>query len=240
MLEISGMDTLYGESQVLWNVSLRVLPGQVVAVLGRNGMGKTTLVRSIMGLTPPRQGSIRFDGKEITHLNPYRVAQLGIALVPQGRRIFPSLSVRENLIFGMRGKGFFEDDMYAYFPVLKARADHKGNHLSGGEQQMLAIARALLSNPRLVMMDEPSEGLAPIIIQSIGDIILTLKEAGLSILLIEQNVPLALRVSDYVYLMQKGSIAHHCGKEEFAGNKQLQSEYIGLSKKNNGVANGAC
>lgn len=240
MLEISGMDTLYGESQVLWNVSLRVLPGQVVAVLGRNGMGKTTLVRSIMGLTPPRQGSIRFDGKEITHLNPYRVAQLGIALVPQGRRIFPSLSVRENLIFGMRGKGFVEDDMYAYFPVLKARADHKGNHLSGGEQQMLAIARALLSNPRLVMMDEPSEGLAPIIIQSIGDIILTLKEAGLSILLIEQNVPLALRVSDYVYLMQKGSIAHHCGKEEFAGNKQLQSEYIGLSKKNNGVANGAC
>jgi branched-chain amino acid transport system ATP-binding protein len=203
-------------------------------------MGKTTLVRSIMGLTPPRQGSIRFDGKEITHLNPYRVAQLGIALVPQGRRIFPSLSVRENLIFGMRGKGFVEDDMYAYFPVLKARADHKGNHLSGGEQQMLAIARALLSNPRLVMMDEPSEGLAPIIIQSIGDIILTLKEAGLSILLIEQNVPLALRVSDYVYLMQKGSIAHHCGKEEFAGNKQLQSEYIGLSKKNNGVANGAC
>ena len=171
MLEVINVDTFYGESQILWDVSLKVEPGQAVAVLGRNGMGKTTLVRSIMGLTPARRGKIRFNNKEIMRLRPYQIGQMGMALVPQGRRIFPSLSVRENLVFGMRGKGFSENDMYSYFPVLKARADQKGNHLSGGEQQMLAMARALLSNPQLVLMDEPSEGLAPIIIKQIGDII---------------------------------------------------------------------
>ena len=231
MLEVVGADTYYGESQILWGVSLKVEPGQVVSVLGRNGMGKTTLIRSIMGLTPARRGSIRFCGEEITRINHYQIAQLGVALVPQGRRIFQSLSVRENLIFGMRGKGFTEKDMYTYFPVLKTRAKHKGNHLSGGEQQMLAIARALLSNPRMVLMDEPSEGLAPIIIEEIGDIILRLKEEGFSILLIEQNVPLALKVCDYVYILEKGRIAHHCSKEEFAGNKQLHSDFIGVSKE---------
>ena len=230
MLEVINVDTFYGESQILWDVSLKVESGQAVAVLGRNGMGKTTLVRSIMGLTPARRGKMRFNNKEITRLSPYQIARMGVALVPQGRRIFRSLSVRENLVFGMRGKGFSENDMYSYFPVLRERADHKGDHLSGGEQQMLAIARALLSNPQLVLMDEPSEGLAPIIIREIGGIILALRKEGLSILLIEQNVPLALKVCDYAYILQGGRIAHQCRTEELAGNMQLQSEYIGVSK----------
>jgi branched-chain amino acid transport system ATP-binding protein len=164
---------------------------------------------------------------------------MGMALVPQGRRIFPSLSVRENLVFGMRGKGFSENDMYSYFPVLKARADQKGSHLSGGEQQMLAMARALLSNPQLVLMDEPSEGLAPIIIKQIGDIIVALRKEGFSILLIEQNVPLALKICDYAYILQGGRIAHQCRTEELAGNMQLQSEFIGVSKGGARVAGGA-
>jgi len=234
MLQVAGIDTFYGESQILRGASLKVQAGQVVALLGRNGMGKTTLVRSIMGLTPPRNGKVIFEGKEISHLPAHRIALAGLALVPQGRQIFPSLTVRENVVFGMRGKGFSEDTIYRYFPVLKMRADHRGNQLSGGEQQMLAIARALLSNPRLVLMDEPSEGLAPIIIHAIGDIILQLKAEGLSILLVEQNVPLALRVADYVYLLHNGRVAHECTKEELVGNARLQAEYMGVSKYGEG------
>jgi branched-chain amino acid transport system ATP-binding protein len=230
VLEVIGTDTFYGESQILWGVSLKVDAGQVVALLGRNGMGKTTLVRSIMGLTPPRRGTIQFDERDITHSPSHRIARMGLALVPQGRHIFSSLTVRENVVFGMRGEGYSEESVYSYFPVLKLRAQHKGNQLSGGEQQMLAIARALLSNPKLVLMDEPSEGLAPIVIQTIGDIILKLKEKGLSILLVEQNVPLALKVSDYIYILQNGKVAHQCSKDELAGNPKLQSEYIGVSK----------
>ena len=234
MLEVADADTFYGESQILWKVSLKVNAGQIVALLGRNGMGKTTLVRSIMGLTPPRNGTIRFEETDITRFPSHYIARMGLALVPQGRHIFPSLSVRENVVFGMRGKGYSEESIYSYFPVLKMRAHHKGNQLSGGEQQMLAIARALLANPKLVLMDEPSEGLAPIIIQTIGDIILKLKEEGLSILLVEQNVPLALKVSDYIYLLQNGRVAHQCTKDELVGNAKLQSEYIGVSKYNAG------
>jgi branched-chain amino acid transport system ATP-binding protein len=230
VLEVIGTDTFYGESQILWGVSLKVDAGQVVALLGRNGMGKTTLVRSIMGLTPPRRGTIQFNERDITHSPSHRIARMGLALVPQGRHIFSSLTVRENVVFGMRGEGYSEESVYSYFPVLKLRAQHRGNQLSGGEQQMLAIARALLSNPKLVLMDEPSEGLAPIVIQTIGDIILKLKEKGLSILLVEQNVPLALKVSDYIYILQNGKVAHQCPKDELAGNTKLQSEYIGVSK----------
>lgn len=230
MLELKEINTFYGESQILWGVSLKVEEGQIVALLGRNGMGKTTIVRSIMGLTPPRTGQIKFDNKDITRLPTHKIARLGLALVPQGRHIFKSLSVRENLVFGMRGKGFSEENVYSYFPILKERGKHKGNQLSGGEQQMLAIARALLSNPRLILMDEPSEGLAPIIIQTIGDIILKLKQEGFSILLVEQNVSLALKVSDYAYILHKGKIVHQCTAAELAGNTRIQAEYIGVSK----------
>jgi len=230
VLKVLDIDTFYGEVQILWRVSFKLDFGQTIALLGRNGMGKTTAVRSIMGLTPPRRGKIAFNEKDITRVRHYQIARLGLALVPQGRHIFRSLSVRENVVFAMRGEGFSEEDIYSYFPVLKARSHHKGNELSGGEQQMLSIARALLSNPKLLLMDEPSEGLAPIVIQTIGDIILKLKEKGLSILLVEQNVSLALKVSDYVYILHKGEIAHQCTKNELMENTKLQSEYIGVSK----------
>ena len=230
MLEVIDINTFYVESQILWGVSLKVDAGQTVALLGRNGMGKTTAVRSIMGLTPPRRGTIRFNEREITRLPTYQIARSSLALVAQGRHIFPSLSVRENLVFGLRGRGFSEDNIYSYFPILKTRAHHKGNQLSGGEQQMLSIARALLSNPKLILMDEPSEGLAPIVIQTIGDIILKLKKEGLSILVVEQNVPLALKVSDYIYILHKGKIAHQCTKNELIENTKVQAEYIGVSK----------
>ena len=230
MLELDNIETYYGESQVLWGVSLSVDEGQVVALLGRNGMGKTTAVRSMMGLTPPRRGKIIFNGSDITRLDPHKISRLGLALVPQGKHIFPSLSVRENLLFGRRGKGFTEEGIYSYFPILKTRARNRGNQLSGGEQQMLALARVLLTNPKLVLMDEPSEGLAPIMIHTIGDIILKLKEEGLSILLVEQNVPLALRVCDSAYILNHGRVVHACSKEELAKDTELQAQYIGVSK----------
>jgi branched-chain amino acid transport system ATP-binding protein len=230
MLEMTDVYSYYGDSRVLQGVSLNVGEGNVIALLGRNGMGKTTCVHTIVGLIVARSGKISFKGKDITGLAPYKISPLGLSLVPQGRRIFPSLSVRENLILGMHGKGYTLDSMYSLFPVLKDRANNRGTQLSGGEQQMLAIARALLANPMILLMDEPSEGLAPMIIKTIGDIILKLKEEGLSILLVEQNVPLALRVSDYAYVLHKGKIVHQCTKDELVGNERIQAEYIGVSK----------
>ena len=230
MLEVVNIDTYYGESQILRGVSLKVEEGQVVALLGRNGMGKTTTVRSIMGLTPARNGTIRFDGKDITRLESHKIARMGLGLVPQGRHIFPSLGVKENLVMATRGKGFTLDTVYSYFPILEKRAHHKGNQISGGEQQMLAIARTLLSNPQLILMDEPSEGLAPLVIQTIGNIIPKIKEAGLSILLVEQNVSLALGTSDHSYVMHKGEIVFDDSTIELARNEKIQSEYIGVSR----------
>jgi branched-chain amino acid transport system ATP-binding protein len=230
MLELVDVHSSYGDSAVLHGVSLNVGPGSIIALLGRNGMGKTTCVHTIVGLIPARSGKISFKGREITGLASYKISPMGLALVPQGRRIFPSLTVRENLTLGMRGKGYTPERMYSLFPILKERAGHMGNQLSGGEQQMLAIARALLANPEVVLMDEPSEGLAPLIIKAIGDIILTLKNERLSILLVEQNVPLALRVSDYAYVLNKGKIVHQCTKDELIENERVQTEYIGVSK----------
>jgi branched-chain amino acid transport system ATP-binding protein len=182
-----------------------------------------------MGLTPPRAGTITFDGRDITHLKHFRISRLGLALVPQGRNIFASLSVKENLTIGMRGKGFSLDNIYDYFPVIKERAAHKGNQLSGGEQQMLAIARALLANPKLLLLDEPSEGLAPTIVHEVGEIIMKLKEMGLSVLLVEQNLSLALGVSDYAYVMHKGEIVYEGATADLAQNAAVQSQYIGVS-----------
>ena len=230
MLELTDVHSYYGDSCILQGVSLKVEVGTVVALLGRNGMGKTTCVHTITGLVAARSGKISFKGKDITGLAPYKISRMGLALVPQGRRIFPSLTVRENLLIGVRGKGFSLDTIHSYFPALKQRVHHKGNQLSGGEQQMLAIARALLANPNILLMDEPSEGLAPIVIQTIGDIIQKLKEERLSILLVEQNVPLALRVSDYAYVLHKGKIVHQCTRNELVGNERIQAEYIGVSK----------
>jgi branched-chain amino acid transport system ATP-binding protein len=230
MLEVRDIETFYGESQVLRGVSLDVGEGRVVALLGRNGMGKTTTVMSIMGLTPPRRGTILFEGTDITKLKHFKIAQMGVALVPQGRDVFASLTVKENLTIGMRGQGWTLEDVFGYFPVLRERARQKGNQLSGGEQQMLAIGRALLSNPKIILMDEPSEGLAPIIVDEVGDIILKLKATGLSVLLVEQNLPLALRVSDYAYVMDRGQVVYEASTEELAANPRVQAEYIGVDE----------
>ena len=196
MLELIDVHTYYGESFVLQGVSLKVEKDTVAALLGRNGMGKTTTIRSIIGFTPPRRGVIRFKQKDITNLPSYQIAQMGIGLVPQGRHIFASLSVEENLTMSARTRGrdrvWSVDSVYSRFPVLKERARCWGNQLSGGEQQMLAIGRALMANPDLLLMDEPSEGLAPLIGREIAHIIRQLKEGGFQILLVEQNLPMAL------------------------------------------------
>jgi branched-chain amino acid transport system ATP-binding protein len=230
MLELEAVHTYYGESHVLKSVSLSVKKASVVALLGRNGMGKTTTVRSIVGFSPPRSGIIRFKQVEVQSLPPYQVCQMGLGLVPQGRRLFPSLSIQENLTIAARGHGWTLDRIHALFPILKTRAKHKGNLLSGGEQQMVAIARALLTNPEFLLMDEPSEGLAPLLVREVGNIVSTLKGEGLSIFLVEQNVPLALGVADYAYILSNGQIVHHCSSETLAANQDLQEEYIGVAK----------
>jgi len=229
MLELTDVHAYYGDGHILHGISLKVERGSIAALLGRNGMGKTTTVRSIIGFTPPRSGTVRFKGKEIQGLPPHTISQLGLALVPQGRRIFPSLSVRENLLIGARGEGWSLERVYSFFPVLKERAGHRGSMLSGGEQQMLCIGRALLTNPELLLMDEPSEGLAPILVEMVSDIILQLKKNGLSILLVEQNLSLALSVSDYVYIVSKGEIVYESGAEELNRNEEAQSKYLGVT-----------
>ena len=207
MLELTEVHTYYGENYVLQGISLRVKKGSVLALLGRNGMGKTTTVRSIIGFTPPRRGTISFQRRNIAGLKPYRIAQMGIGLVPQGRRIFPSLSVKENLTMSARQSGKAEawslEGVYSLFPILKKRANLKGTLLSGGEQSMLTIGRALMTNPDLLMMDEPSEGLAPIIVQELGCTISRLRQRGFSILLVEQNLSMALEVANYVHIVSR-------------------------------------
>ncbi len=230
MLEVSGLHTYYGESHVLQGVSLTVGPGEVVAILGRNGMGKTTLMRSIIGFTPPRQGSVRFKGQDITGWASHRMTALGMALVPQGRRVFPSLSVRENLDVARRGDGRWSlERVYAVFPRLRERERNRANKLSGGEQQMLAIGRALMSNPDLLLMDEPTEGLAPLIVREVGRVMGELRGQGLSILLVEQNLPLALAVADRVHILSRGQIVHSSTPAELMGREDVKSRYLGVA-----------
>ncbi len=233
MLKLVDIHTYYGESYVLQGVSLEVKEGSVVGLLGRNGMGKTTTIRSIMSFTPPRRGAIYFKGENIAGMQPHRIAQMGIGLIPQGRRIFPSLSVEENLIMAARGGdkigAWTLDRMYSLFPILKERARYKGNLLSGGEQQMLTIGRALMTNPELLLMDEPSEGLAPIIVQQVGRIISQLKESGLSILLVEQNLPMVVGLADYVYIISKGALVYQSTVEELRDNEEVKAKYLGVT-----------
>ena len=231
MLELVDIHTYYGESYVLQGISLNVKEGSVVALLGRNGMGKTTVIHSIIGFTPPRRGMICFKGKDITSLQPYQIARMGIGLVPQGRCIFPSLSVKENLTMSarteMKTKAWSLDRVYSLFPILKERNNCRGNLLSGGEQQMLSIGRALMTNPHLLLMDEPSEGLAPLIVREIGHIIGQLKEDGFSILLVEQNIAMALAVANHVYVISRGTIVYESSAQEFGTNKQARAKYLG-------------
>ena len=232
MLEIKDIHTWYGDSYVLQGVDMEVQDGTVVALLGRNGMGKTTTIRSIMGLTPPRKGSIKFDGTELVGMSPNRIARTGIGLVPQGRMIFPSLSVTENLTMAARTcdkqDPWTLERVYEIFPRLKDRAKNKGNLLSGGEQQMLTIARALMTNPDLIMLDEPSEGLAPIVVQEVYRVIERLKTAGQSILLVEQDFGMAMSVADYAYIMTKGSIVYGSQPQGLIDNEAVKAKHLGV------------
>ena len=229
MLELSGLHTYYGESHVLQGVSLAVAPGEVVGILGRNGAGKTTLIRSVIGFTPARMGTVRFKGADITHWAPFRAVERGMALVPQGRRVFASLTVRENLEVAARARGRWSlARVLELFPRLAERAQNRANKLSGGEQQMLAIGRALMTGPDLILMDEPTEGLAPLIVREVGRILGELKRDGLSILLVEQNLPLALSVADTVHVLSRGQIVHVSSPDELMANEAIKSRYLGV------------
>jgi len=232
MLDVKAIHTYYGDSYILQGVSLSISKGKVIALMGRNGVGKTTTIRSIVGFTPPRQGSILFKEKEITHLPAYEIARMGIGLVPQGRRIFGSLTVLEQLMMFSSKKGGNDwnlERILSLFPPLKDRLKQKGSNLSGGEQQMLAISRALMTNPELLLMDEPTEGLSPLLVQEVGGVIQRFKEEGkLSILLVEQNLSFALNLADYIYVMNKGIIVFQGSAEELSNAPDIQSSYLGV------------
>ena len=232
MLELKDVHTYYGDSYVLQGISLQVKDSSVVALLGRNGMGKTTTIRTIIGFNPPRRGTISFKDKIISGLPANQIARMGIGLVPQGRRIFPSLSVTENLTMAARTsrqESWNLEKVYSLFPILKERGRNKGNLLSGGEQQMLTIARALMTNPDLLLLDEPSEGLAPVIVKEVGRVIGQLKQQGFSILLVEQNLSMALKVADYVYVISKGKIVYESPPADLKANEEIKAKYLGVN-----------
>jgi branched-chain amino acid transport system ATP-binding protein len=230
-LEVSDLDTSYGMSRVLFGVSLDVDEGEVVALMGRNGVGKTTTMRSIMGLTPPRSGSITWDGKPIAGEPAHRIARLGIGYVPEDRRIFPEMTVRENLQIAHKpsaSSDWNESSVYELFPDLRPIADRPGGVLSGGQQQMLAIGRCLMGNPSLLLLDEPSEGLAPMVIASMLERLTSLKQTGLSILLAEQNLKFALELCDRLHVMEKGSIRYSATSAEVTADDSTLKEHLTL------------
>ena len=229
LLAVEALQTFYGKSHVLRDVSFAVPAGGITVLLGRNGAGKTTAIRSIVGFTPPRAGRVLLDGRPIQGWPAHRIARSGLALVPQGRRIFSPLSVRENLLLGARAPGFTLERVFALFPRLREREQQPGGTLSGGEQQMLAIGRALLTNGRLILLDEPSEGLSPLIVREIGRILLALKAERLSLLLVEQNYHLALRVADRVYVMNKGQIVYEGTPAALEADEEVKRRYLGVS-----------
>ncbi len=230
MLRVDDLHTYYGSSHVLQGISLEIPRGAVVGILGRNGAGKTTLVRSLMGFTRARRGRVVFDAVDITRLRPFRIARLGICVVPQGRQIFPSLSVAETLRIGARPKpdGWTAEQVYALFPPLRQRAGQPAGRLSGGEQQMLAIGRGLMTNPSLLLLDEPTEGLSPLYTEVVGQAIRTLQQRGMSMLLVEQRLRFALRHSDHVHIMNRGSIVHSCSPDDLAGDAEVLAKYLGV------------
>ena len=230
MLKISDIHTYYGDSHILQGISLSMESGQVVGILGRNGMGKTTLIRSIIGFTPPRRGQVLFKERDVTGWPSNRVVSLGLGLVPQGRRVFPSLTVDENLAVAanVNGGPWTSERVMELFPRLRERRENRAGKLSGGEQQMLAIARALMTNPELLLMDEPTEGLAPLLVREVGGVIENLKSQGLSILLVEQNLPLALRLADQVHVLSRGRIVHSSAPQALWENEEIKRRYLGL------------
>jgi branched-chain amino acid transport system ATP-binding protein len=233
-LSLSRVDALYGESHVLHGVSFALNPGRVLALLGRNGAGKTTCMNAIVGFLPPRNGDIRLSGESISRLSPEAISRKGVGFVPQGRRVFPSLTVREHLSVARHARrdaadSWTIDRLFELFPPLAARQRHEAGSLSGGEQQMLAVARALMGNPRVLLMDEPSEGLAPVIVAELGRTIARLKQEGQSILLVEQNVNLAFSLADDVVLLNTGHVVFAGAAADVRNDHALISQHLGVS-----------
>jgi branched-chain amino acid transport system ATP-binding protein len=233
MLEVRDLETSYGRSQVLFGISLDVVRGEVVTLLGRNGMGKTTTVRSIMGMVPRKAGRISFEARSLDGLPSFRIAQAGLGLVPEGRQIFPNLTVRENLLATAANRAARQDPwtldkVFALFPNLKNRSGNFGNQLSGGEQQMLAIGRALMTNPSLLILDEATEGLAPLVRIEIYQSIERLKNAGLSILIIDKDVRALTRIADRHYILEKGRVVWNGNSQELSENQETQHRYLGV------------
>lgn len=233
MLEVQGIETAYGASQVLFGMNMEVKIGEVVSLMGRNGMGKTTTVRTIMGLTPARGGSIRFDGVAMRGMPSYKIAQAGIGLVPEGRQIFPNLTVRENLIATAANRSEIKNPwtlerIFEMFPGLAERAANMGNQLSGGEQQMLAVGRALMTNPKLLILDEATEGLAPLVRAEIWKCLTNLKAEGQSILVIDKSVESLTRIGDRHYIIERGRVVWQGGSDELRANEDIQHRYLGV------------
>ncbi len=232
LLEVDSIQTYYESTHVLFGVSLEVDRGETVCILGRNGMGKTTLLRSIIGLTPPRRGAIRFQGAKINGKQPFRIARLGVGFVSEDRDIFPNLTVRENLEIASIKRNVASnwdlEKVYALFPILKARDKQWGGTLSGGEQQMLTIARTLMGNPTLLLLDEPSEGLAPLVVEAIKEQILRIQQEEMTIILSEQNSVVALEVSQRAYILEKGQVSWQGPTSQLAANPQIMEKYLGV------------
>ncbi len=232
ILTVEKINTFYGDSHILFDVDMSIAEGEVVSLLGRNGAGKTTTLRSIMGLTPPRAGSVCWLGEQVQRLKPHEIARKGVGFVPEDRRIFSRLSVEENLEIGAfkleRPSGWTLERIYGLFPKLEQLKTHKGNELSGGEQQMLAIARALMGAPKLVLLDEPSEGLAPAIVKDVGEMIGTLRDEGIAVLLVEQNTRFACRLSDRVYIIDNGRVRFGGTVAELEADEELKSRYLAV------------
>lgn len=229
MLKLEGLNTHYGKSHILQGVNIEVGDGEAVALLGRNGVGKTTTLRSIMGLTPPSAGAVTFAGTRVDRIAPYRIPRLGLGYVPQGRHIFPKLTVLENLCIGLvraPAEGDL-DDIYEQFPILEERATQQGGTLSGGEQQMLAMARGLMSQPRVLLLDEPSMGLAPMLVEQVFEAIEDIRRQGVAVLLVEQNAFMALQIADRAYVIETGEIVLSGAAEELLENDEVKRAYLG-------------
>jgi branched-chain amino acid transport system ATP-binding protein len=236
MLELLDINTYYGDSHILQGVSLSVKRGQVVAVLGRNGVGKTTLLHSIVSFVKPRAGRILIEDEDITNLTTHQIMRRGLTLVPQGRRVFRSLSVAENLSIPFRcihregwpNQAWEIQEVYEAFPTLRARRHQRAGNLSGGEQQMLAMGRALVSGPKIILLDEPSEGLAPVIVQQISEVITQLAEQQIAVLLVEQNFKMALNLASRIFVMSRGQIVHQSSPDELVHNQEVKARFLGM------------
>ena len=230
MLEVNDIHTYYGRSHILQGVSMNLQKGEVICLLGRNGAGKTTTLRSIMGFTPPRRGSIKFEGADLAKMPPYEICRLGIGYVPQDRRIFPTLSVEDNLEVVERKVegGWTVEKIFRAFPILEPLRSRKGRHLSGGEQQILAVARPLMTNPKLLLLDEPSEGLAPLIVRAIEELVRSIITTGISVILAEQNMRFAMNIAERGYIIDKGRIYHQGTIEELKEDKEIIGKYLAV------------